>query len=92
LSVIRTHDPSVWTSESSSCLRPRGYCDRQRRMLLFLIKTFILSKICISRLHYCQFTCNTCANPWRLWDRRIFNQIWIPRYVIFFSFLPLPPF
>jgi hypothetical protein len=28
LSGIRTHDPSVRTSEDSSCLRPRGYCDR----------------------------------------------------------------
>jgi hypothetical protein len=28
LSGIRTHDPSVWESEDSSCLRPRGYCDR----------------------------------------------------------------
>jgi hypothetical protein len=26
LSGIRTHDPSVRTSEGSSCLRPRGYC------------------------------------------------------------------
>jgi hypothetical protein len=28
LSGIRTHDPSVRTSADSSCLRPRGYCDR----------------------------------------------------------------
>jgi hypothetical protein len=28
LSGIRTHDPSVRASEGSSCLRPRGYCDR----------------------------------------------------------------
>jgi hypothetical protein len=28
LSGIRTHDPSVRASEESSCLRPRGYCDR----------------------------------------------------------------
>jgi hypothetical protein len=28
LSGIRTHDPSVRASEDSSCLRPRGYCDR----------------------------------------------------------------
>jgi hypothetical protein len=27
-SVIRTHDPSVWAEEDSSCLRPRGHCDR----------------------------------------------------------------
>jgi hypothetical protein len=25
---IRTHDPSVWASEDSSCLRPRCQCDR----------------------------------------------------------------
>jgi hypothetical protein len=28
LNGIRTHDPSVPTSEVSSCLRPRGRCDR----------------------------------------------------------------
>jgi hypothetical protein len=28
LSGFRTHDPSVRASEDSSCLRPRGYCDR----------------------------------------------------------------
>jgi hypothetical protein len=28
LSGVRTHDPSVRASEDSSCLRPRGYCDR----------------------------------------------------------------
>jgi hypothetical protein len=30
LSRIRTHDPSVRSSEDSSCLRPRGHCDRLR--------------------------------------------------------------
>jgi hypothetical protein len=29
LSGIRTHDPSVRASEDSSCLRPRGHCNRQ---------------------------------------------------------------
>jgi hypothetical protein len=29
LSGIRTHDPSVPASEDSSCLRPRGHCNRQ---------------------------------------------------------------
>jgi hypothetical protein len=28
LSGIRAHDLSVRASEDSSCLRPRGYCDR----------------------------------------------------------------
>jgi hypothetical protein len=28
LSGIRAHDPSVRVSEDSSCLRPRGHCDR----------------------------------------------------------------
>jgi hypothetical protein len=27
-SGIRTHDPSVQASEDTSCLRPRGHCDR----------------------------------------------------------------
>jgi hypothetical protein len=31
---IRTHDPSVRTSEDSSCLRPLGYRDRLRLCLL----------------------------------------------------------
>jgi hypothetical protein len=30
-SSIRTHDPSVRAREDSSCLRPRGYCDRQEQ-------------------------------------------------------------
>jgi hypothetical protein len=29
LSGIRTHDPSVWMGEDSSCLRLRGHCDRR---------------------------------------------------------------
>jgi hypothetical protein len=29
LSRIQTQDPSVRASEDSSCLRPRGHCDRQ---------------------------------------------------------------
>jgi hypothetical protein len=28
LSGIQTHDPSVQASKDSSCLRPRGHCDR----------------------------------------------------------------
>jgi hypothetical protein len=27
-SGIRTHDPSVWAGEASSCLRPHAHCDR----------------------------------------------------------------
>jgi hypothetical protein len=42
LSRIRTHDPSVRASEDSSCLRPRGHCNRQvynylRNFLLILL-------------------------------------------------------
>jgi hypothetical protein len=33
LSRIRTHDPSVRASEDSSCLRPRGHCDRAQSSL-----------------------------------------------------------
>jgi hypothetical protein len=32
-SVIRTHDPSVQASEESSCLKPRGCCDRRDSIL-----------------------------------------------------------
>jgi hypothetical protein len=28
-SEIRTHDPSAWPGEGSSCLRPRDHCDRR---------------------------------------------------------------
>jgi hypothetical protein len=33
LSGILTHDPSVRASEDSSCLRPRGHCDRHKETL-----------------------------------------------------------
>jgi hypothetical protein len=36
LNGIRTHDPSVRASEDSSCLRPRGHCDRLWWLLLLL--------------------------------------------------------
>jgi hypothetical protein len=32
LSGIRIHDPSVQASEDSSCLRPRGHCDRRNHI------------------------------------------------------------
>jgi hypothetical protein len=35
VSGIRTHDPSVWASEDSSCLRQRGHCDRQMVDIIF---------------------------------------------------------
>jgi hypothetical protein len=31
-SGIRNHDPSVLAGEDSSCLRPRGHCDRRTGM------------------------------------------------------------
>jgi hypothetical protein len=34
-SGIRTHDPSVRTGEDSSCIRPRGYCDRRPDSIFF---------------------------------------------------------
>jgi hypothetical protein len=33
LSGIRTHDPRVRASKDSSCLRPRGHCDRPRPLV-----------------------------------------------------------
>jgi hypothetical protein len=42
LSRIPTHDPRVWTSEDSSCLRPRGDCDP-----LYLCHH---NKICVSTI------------------------------------------
>jgi hypothetical protein len=40
-SGIWTHDPSVRTREDSSCLRPRGHCDRQLISLL-LTNSFLI--------------------------------------------------
>jgi hypothetical protein len=37
LSGIRTHDPSVRAREDSSCLRPRGYCDRPMNKMVQII-------------------------------------------------------
>jgi hypothetical protein len=36
LSGIRTNDPSVQAREDSSCLRPRGHCDRLKLFCTFL--------------------------------------------------------
>jgi hypothetical protein len=47
LSGIRTHEPSVRATEDSSCLRPRGHCDRQlnitklRRVRYYAISRWI---------------------------------------------------
>jgi hypothetical protein len=38
LSRIRTHDPSVRASEDSSCLRPRGQCERQRLNIFYVFR------------------------------------------------------
>jgi hypothetical protein len=42
LGGIRTHDPSVRASEDSSCLRPRGHCDRR----YIYIYTYIYKILC----------------------------------------------
>jgi hypothetical protein len=36
-SGIRTHGPSVWAGEDSSCLRPRGHFDQQQTQEYFSI-------------------------------------------------------
>jgi hypothetical protein len=33
-SGVRTHNPSVRSSEDSSCLRPRGHCDRLKTLYI----------------------------------------------------------
>jgi hypothetical protein len=38
LSGIPAHDPSVRASEDSSCLRPRGHCDRLTLALLICMQ------------------------------------------------------
>jgi hypothetical protein len=47
LSGIQTHDPSVRASEDSSCLRPRGPCDR----LSFHYSPVIVENLIPSRSH-----------------------------------------
>jgi hypothetical protein len=37
-SGIRTHDPSVWAGEDSSCLRLSGHCGRVRHTNEILIR------------------------------------------------------
>jgi hypothetical protein len=44
LSGIRTHDPSFRASEDSSCLKPRGHCDRQSKLLHILVNLRVLSE------------------------------------------------
>jgi hypothetical protein len=41
---IRTHDPSVGAGEDSSCLRPRGHCDR-RLFSVWLLRSAAPSSI-----------------------------------------------
>jgi hypothetical protein len=44
-SRIRTHDPSVRASEDSSCLRPRGHCDRHQiiyRHIIHILQYIII--------------------------------------------------
>jgi hypothetical protein len=41
LSGIRTHDPRIRAGEDSSCLRPRGHCDRLR-IDIHRLKVYIL--------------------------------------------------
>jgi hypothetical protein len=43
LSGIATHDPSVWTSEDISCLRPRDHCDRHIH-ICFLLTSIVFRK------------------------------------------------
>jgi hypothetical protein len=49
LTGIRTHDPGVRTSEDSSCLIPRGHCDRQsiHHIELSNIRFNIIRRLCL---------------------------------------------
>jgi hypothetical protein len=53
-SGIRTHDPSVRAGEDSSCLRPRGHCDRHN------ISYWMLNKVYCSQ-NYCFWTLSDVA-------------------------------
>jgi hypothetical protein len=49
LSRIRTHDLSVRASEETSCLRPRGHCDRY--ICIYPEKKLILLQLLSLRFH-----------------------------------------
>jgi hypothetical protein len=50
LSGIRTHDPSVRASEDSSCIRPRGHCDRD--LLMYLFRKMAVTLIIITKEYH----------------------------------------
>jgi hypothetical protein len=52
LSGIRTHDSSVRASEESSCLRPRGHCDRQWKHIRMRIRIMKCYKLVPFSRHY----------------------------------------
>jgi hypothetical protein len=52
-SGIRTHDPSVRVGEGSSCLRPRGHCDRHCKLIGHNSFLFTQPKSCNEILEYC---------------------------------------
>jgi hypothetical protein len=60
LSGIRTHDPSVPATEDISCLRPRGYRDRQPTRLIQI--KFQWATSTNSRHRYTPEYCNTVFN------------------------------
>jgi hypothetical protein len=48
LSGIRTYDPSVRVSETSSCLRTGGHCDQQSKSTVLKYKSHVLHAVKVS--------------------------------------------
>jgi hypothetical protein len=66
LNWIRTHDPSVWAGEDSSCLRPRGHCDRLPCVYLNIITSqrHFKSGLCKVYVLCCMSDFCTMNNVW----------------------------
>jgi hypothetical protein len=45
LSAIRIHDQTVRASEDTSCLRPRGHCNRPETIILTYLLTYLLMEL-----------------------------------------------
>jgi hypothetical protein len=58
---IRTHDPSAWAGEDSSCLRPRGHYDRRKcsQVVWILTKLWHNATWALCKQRGQQFACGT---------------------------------
>jgi hypothetical protein len=74
LNGIRTHDPSVRAIKDSSCLRPRGHCDRLNKLWHYNKIISICSNIS-PRYSYYIYGANSNATPiWRFLLGDLYNR------------------